>query len=558
MQKRQKILIADDDRISRRILNRILCGEYDIVEAVNGDDAIEKLLTDSENIAAILLDLIMPQKSGYEVLHFMQEHDLVNIPVIITTEEVDFNSEHRALELGAWDFIAKPYQVSILQLRLRNAITRSQMRYLSQIKHIAEHDSLTDFYNRRSFFRETEKMLKKHREEEAVFIRMDINRFRVLNSFFGEKEGDRLLLYAAEELKKTVTAYSWFVYGRIEADIFGICIPYEREHCESALKRLKERISEFRKDYLIDVSFGLYKIRDHTESVENMYVGASQAAKKCKEQFLVYINYYDSKMSEMLQQEQEILNEMQTALEQEEFLVYFQPKYNTQTRKPYGAEALVRWKHAKKGLISPEIFIPVFEKNGFIEKVDYYVWEKVCQYLKKWMEKGEKPAPVSVNMSRVELTNPNLPDILSGLVKKYGIPPDLLQLELTETSYMDNPEVMREMLLRLHREGFLVLIDDFGSGYSSLNTLKDMEVDILKVDMKFLTLDPSNSKSGKILSSVIRMAQWIGLPVITEGVETEAQYQFLKKIGCEYIQGYYFARPMPAEEYEHLIGIGAS
>lgn len=553
MNKRQTILIAEDSKTNRIILTRMLQKEYDTILAENGQEAIELLSANIESVSAILLDIMMPVKNGYEVLDYIRKNHLLNIPVIVMTGETDEESEERTLDLGAWDFVPKPYKPKVLFTRLRNAIARSKMNYLAQVRHIAEHDQLTDLYNRRHFFENTENLLKNHVGEEAAFIRMDIDRFRLINAFLGEAGGDQLLKYIAEELEKVLESYPWCTYGRIESDIFGFCVPYEKERCEKDLKYLRERINEFNRAYLIEPSFGIYCMTELNQSIESIYVGASLAAKKCKDQFQVYINYYDSKMSENMRDENMITQEMQKALEREEFLVYFQPKYNTQTKSPYGAEALVRWNHPERGMISPGVFIPIFEKNGFIGNLDYYVWEKVCQYLKKWQEEGINPAPVSVNVSRAELSNPNVAEMIIQLVEKYQIAPKILNLELTESAYMDNPEAMNHVIDRLHEAGFTILIDDFGSGYSSLNTLKDIEVDILKVDMKFLASDSSNVKSKKILSSVITMSQWLGLPVITEGVETEEQYQFLQSIGCEYIQGYYFAKPMPVEEYEVLI-----
>ncbi|HIX71529.1 MAG TPA: GGDEF domain-containing protein, partial [Candidatus Anaerobutyricum stercoripullorum] len=223
------------------------------------------------------------------------------------------------------------------------------------------------------------------------------------------------------------------------------------------------------------------------------------------------------------------------------------------TQLPYGAEALIRWNHPRKGLIAPAQFIPVLEKNGFIEKLDYYVWERVCQYIRKWMDEGATPAPISVNMSRVDCSNTNLPDKITHLVQRYNIPPGLLQLELTESAYMDNPDFVNNMIRELRKRGFRIMMDDFGSGFSSLNTLKEIQVDYLKLDMKFLFSHANDFKSKRILSSVVSMAKWLRLKVIAEGVETQEQFDFLRRIQCDYVQGYYFFRPMPAKEYEEKI-----
>lgn len=204
-------------------------------------------------------------------------------------------------------------------------------------------------------------------------------------------------------------------------------------------------------------------------------------------------------------------------------------------------------------MISPGEFIPIFERNGFITKLDYYVWEKTCKLLAGWIAEGKKPSPVSVNISRVSLYNPRLVEAICGLTDRYHIPRELLELELTESAYTTNPKAIKETMERLQKEGFSILMDDFGSGYSSLNVLKDIAVDVLKIDMKFLSDTDQEGRSQNILASVVRMAKWLNLPVIAEGVERREQVDFLHSVGCEYVQGFYFARPMPVSDYEKLV-----
>ncbi len=347
-------------------------------------------------------------------------------------------------------------------------------------------------------------------------------------------------------------------------------------------------------------TFGFYVIDEPSLEINTMYDRANLAAKTVKGSYTNLCAYYDDTMGEAVAREQSIINEMRTALEEKQFVIYFQPKYSCITSEPAGAEALVRWIHPVKGLVSPGDFIPVFERNGFIvaldyyvwERVcqylrkwldegrkpnpvsvnvsrvnlynpqlveqitgalDYYVWERVCQYLRKWLDEGRKPNPVSVNVSRVNLYNPQLVEQITGLVKKYNLPMDLLNLELTESAYTDNPEMIQETTTRLKEAGFTIMMDDFGSGYSSLNILKDLDVDVLKIDMRFLSNAKIPGRGENIIASVVRMAKWLSIPTIAEGVEEKQQVDFLQGIGCDYIQGYYFARPMPAADYEALM-----
>ncbi len=550
---RNTILIVEDQKINRTILRYMIQNAYDVLEAENGAEAWSILEEKNEEIIAILLDIVMPVMDGYEFLKKLKGSRWESIPVIAMTGDSDITTEERTLELGAWDFIIKPYKERILMTRLKNAIARSRMGYLKKMQHLAEHDSVTGLYNRMHFFKETEQMLQKHLKEPFVFIRMDIKRFRLINSYWGEEGGNRILCFMADLLRNISSHYPYCTFGRIESDIFGICIPYEKRDCDSMLQFLICQILSYSTSFALEPSFGIYCIEDNSTPAENMFILATMASRKIKNCYQDYIGVYDEKLGQQITQEQEVFNDMRPALENEEFVIYFQPKYNGYTQLPYGAEALIRWNHPKKGLIAPTQFIPVLEKNGFIEKLDYYVWEKVCQYIKKWKDEGLTPAPISVNMSRVDCSNAGLPDKLTHLVKKYDISPGLLQLELTESAYMDNPDFVNSMICELRKRGFRIMMDDFGSGFSSLNTLKDIQVDYLKLDMKFLFSHSNDFKSKRILSSVVSMAKWLRLKVIAEGVETEEQFDFLKRIQCDYIQGYYFSKPMPVSEYEEKI-----
>lgn len=551
MKKKNCILIVDDKEVNRAILKGILCKDYDTVEAENGQEAF-RILGQRRDIAGILLDIIMPVMDGYAFLEHLSETIYKDLPVLVLTGASDQASEQRALDLGAWDFVPKPYSPQILLSRLKNAIGHSQLFLFEKLRYSTEHDALTDLYNRQKFFAETANLLDSHPDETFAVVSFNINRFRALNSFWGEQEGNRLLKYVANLMRRMAGEMEYCTYGRIEADIFAMCVPNNAEEIVRYTELANDLIATYKKDYRLEISFGVYVIEDRSMPVDTMYAKASLAVTFCKTEF-IRLCYYRPEMSERVLQEQRIINEMQPALENGEFVVYLQPKYNLRTDLPYGAEALVRWQHPTRGLISPGEFIPVFESNGFIGKVDHYIWESVCRLLRKWTDEGQDPSPVSVNVSRVNLYNPNLISDIVGLVGKYNIPPRLLNLEITESAYMENPEIMQETVKILRQKGFIIMMDDFGSGYSSLNTLKDIHVDVLKIDMKFLTQNTADDRGTRILASVIRMAGWLELPVIVEGVETLEQKEFLESIGCGYVQGYFYARPMSVPDYEKLI-----
>ncbi len=546
------VLVVEDQQINRQILRNILSLEYNVAEAENGAVAL-KVLEEKPDVAAILLDIMMPVIDGYTFLERLRGTPHAALPVIAITGEKDENAEQKALDLGAWDFVSKPYRPMTLLTRLKNVIVRSQLYLINQMKYVYEHDPVTDLYNRTSFFEETRRLLERETEIKFALVRFDIDHFQTYNSFWGEEEGDRLLRYLADRLRAVSRKCQPCVYARINADAFCICLPFDAEAIERFVKRAVAELDQYNREYRLVPSFGIYVIEDRHEKIQKMYELATTAAQGCKGSSVKYLSYYRPEMSEKLLQDQWVINEMEKALAQQQFEVYLQPKYNLMTEQPYGAEALIRWRHPERGMLSPGLFIPVFEQNGFIGKIDYYMWDKTSALLRRWMDEGREPGPISVNVSRVNLYNQNLVEILCSLVKKHNIPARLLQLELTESAYMDNPAVMNDTVHRLQQAGFCILMDDFGSGYSSLNTLKDIPVDVLKIDMKFLAGDSDSVRSRCILTSMVHMAGWLSMPVITEGVETAQQAGFLRSIGCSYAQGYYYARPMPVAEYEKLL-----
>ena len=552
--KTDTILVADDQPVNRMILRKILEKDYRVVEAENGKEVFRILNKMEGKISAVILDLIMPQMDGYAIMENMtKDIRYHNIPILVTTGDVDKENENNCLKAGAWDFITKPINKETLQLRLKNVIARSQYNCQNYEKYLAEHDRLTGLYNRRKFFEEIKKLINRKSDGEFAFLRVDLDRFRLYNSFFGESAGDRLLMHLGDKLKEIVKQFEDAVFGRIEADVFGIFCYYDNNRIQYMQQEIVADLADYNDAYYIEPSIGVYVVEDHDVSVEAMYDRATMAAESCKHKFMTYTGYYSEHMTKQLMAEQEVMSEAQKALDEEQFTVYLQPKTNIHTEESYGAEALVRWAHPTKGMISPGKFIPVFESNGFIGRLDYYMWEHTCRLLRRWLDEGLEPMPVSVNVSRANMYNLNLVNSLVELTEKYDIPPRLLQLELTESAFMDDQDMMIARIKELQKHGFTILMDDFGSGYSSLNTLKDIPVDILKVDMKFLGTGDENGRSERILASVVHMAEWLDLPVIVEGVETKEQRNFLDSIGCEYAQGYYYAKPMPWEEYEHRL-----
>ena len=547
MGRRKYVLIVDDCQQDRMAVADVLRSDYDILEACNGKQALEILSRKRAQISLIMLDLMMPVMDGYEFLEmYRKRKEYSYLQVVVCTTEDDPEREQKSLELGAWDFVLKKSSPGIMRLRAGNAIEKSKVRFL-------EYDFLTGIYGQQKFYQATRELLDQRAGANFAFIHFDIDRFRIINTLYGSKEGDRLIHFVAGAIRKVMTAYGRGTYGRLGGDVFGMCVPYEDG---AAIYHILEGIrAEIRKHsvhYYLETCAGIYLVDDPDMEVAAMHDNAEIAAAQCKGQYMVHDVLYTEEIGQKVLREQHIIDEMDAALAEQQFIVYFQPKYQLKKMAPYGAEALVRWKKPSGEIVLPNEFIPIFERNGFITKLDYYVWEKVCQFIDSELSQGRNPAPISVNVSRVNLYNPDFMDSLIDLIHRYHIPPHYLNLELTESVFSEDAELIQRAVNYLHDAGFTILMDDFGSGYSSLNILKDVDLDVLKIDMKFFSKGNTAEKGAKIIEAVIRMAESLDMMVIAEGVEEKHQVDFLNDLGCDYIQGYYFGRPMSQDQYEKL------
>lgn len=298
---------------------------------------------------------------------------------------------------------------------------------------------------------------------------------------------------------------------------------------------------------------GLYIIDDRSLEISQMCDRARLALASVKNNYMQRYAYYDESMRQEMLAEQDILNNMHQALEREDFVPFLQPIYSLHFDRPVSAEVLVRWKHPEKGLVPPGSFIPLFEKNRFITNLDHYIWEQACRYIAHRRDEGLSVFPLSVNVSRMNLFNPELVSELKSLLRRYKVQPSLLRLEITESAYMDNPQQLIDATHKLQQAGFKILIDDFGSGFSSLNMLKDIPLDILKIDMKFLNDLENSSRAAAILLGIVNIAQHLGMITVAEGVETQFQLDFLRTAGCDNIQGFFYAKPMPMAEFDKFL-----
>lgn len=547
----KKILIVDDLELNRKILTHILEGEYVILCAENGRKALDILRRETLDISAVLLDIIMPVMDGYEVLRELS-HDAIlsDIPVLVTSQGDGEESELKVLNLGASDFVSKPYNPNIIRRRLRNLI---RMHEATRAVNILECDVLTHLYNKETFCHRVSEQLSYINEGEYAIVQLDIASFNYVNDSYGIIEANNLLKYIADRLQLIATEYKGLC-ARIYADKFLLFVKMRDHFIQDISQILRRELDRYSLEMNIHVFYGVYAITDKSVSVNVMCDRAAVALDIIKGSFDREYMFYDDSIRDQRQLEQRITSDMENALKEGQFCIYFQPKYGLLDGKISGAEALVRWNHPQMGFMSPGIFIPIFEKNGFISELDKFVWDQTCKWIAQWKKNGEdRQVPVSVNVSRKDLYKYDLPVLLTDMVKRYGILPQELHLEITESAYTENPEQIIKVVKRLREEGFAIEMDDFGSGYSSFNMLSELPIDILKLDMKFIQNSSDEQKTRRIMGAIIDLAHNISIDVIAEGVELADQVAMLKEIDCNYVQGYYFAKPMPAEEFEKYL-----
>ena len=427
-----------------------------------------------------------------------------------------------------------------------------EQRAAEQKLFTAQHDQLTGLFNRDYLYKRTKELLTENPEEAYLIITAEITDLKVINDLYGNAFGDQALKFAAEWLRGNRDLNKGGIYGRLGGDSFGVCIPekdFRLERMEYALSHLT--VFEGETKYRMLIHVGVYRVDDRSLEASVMYDRAVLALEGIKDDYHYHTAWYKPSMRASVVKNRQITEELAAAIGEGQIRPWLQPIVDREG-KAIGAEALVRWIHPKEGIRSPGVFIPVLEKNGMIADLDRCIWRKSCEILARWKEEG-KDLFLSVNISPRDFYLLDVVAEMNQLVSEFGIDPAKLRLEITETMMMGDTDVHLETLRKLQEAGFCIEMDDFGSGYSSLNLLREMPVDVLKIDMVFLQQAGRNARARTIVDEVITMARRLGITSLTEGVETKAQYDGLMEMGCQLYQGFYFARPMPAEEFEQYL-----
>ena len=542
--EKRTILVVEDEQINREILSMMLEDSYKLVLAETGTEALAFIEAQTDPVSLILLDLNLPDMKGIEILKRLREKaETAALPVIVMTADQD--AEVECLSLGAVDFIPKPYpRQKVVLARILRTIELYEDR---DIIRWTERDSLTGLYNREYFYRYAVRYDQHHTDASMDAVVVDINQFHMLNERYGRAAGDRILKEVSGQLLAAVREAGGIVCRR-GGDMFLIYCPH-REDYEKLLEEIAVEIEEGTR---IRVRMGVYANTDKNTEMERRFDRAKLAADTMRGSYSCGLAVYDDSLHEKEMQAERLLEAFRGAIREKQFEVYYQPKFNVRGVQPVfsSAEALVRWKHPEMGMISPGVFIPLFEKNGLIRELDEYVWREAAAQVGIWKKKLGRSVSVSVNVSRVDLYDAQITEILKQISEEAELARGELMLEITESAYTEDSEQIIGVVSRLREEGFLIEMDDFGTGYSSLNMLSALPIDALKLDMQFIRNAFRKRKDTRLLEAVISLARSLELPVIAEGVETAEQMFTLKSMGCDLVQGYYFSKPLPAGDFE--------
>ena len=548
---KRHILIVEDEKINQMMLANLLGDGFELLYASDGIEALEQVKTHRDEIALVLLDLQMPRLNGMEVLKVMKEEkELQDIPVIVLT--ADQSAEVECLKIGAIDFIPKPYPSwEIIQARVNRCIELSEKRTLIQS---TERDSLTNLFNLDYFLRYV-RMFDQHYPDLSMdAVVLDINHFHLLNERYGKQYGDGVLARIGNRVRQ-ISREVGGVGCRRGADTFLIYCPH-REDYGSILDMASEGLAgEDVSENRVRLRMGIYAQVDKALEIERRFDYAKIAANTVKSSYLKAIGVYDIQMHREELYKARLLEDFKPSLKNRDFMVYFQPKFDIRPNQPVlaSAEALVRWNHPELGMISPGVFIPLLEDNGLILELDQFVWREAAARIREWKNRFGYAVPVSVNVSRIDMLTPNLKKIFKEILEENRLSPDDLILEITESAYTGDSEQVISTVKELRGMGFRIEMDDFGTGYSSLGMLSHLPIDALKLDMSFIRSAFGENRDVRMIELIIDIADYLHVPVVAEGVETEEQYLVLKAMGCDMVQGYYFSKPVPPEDFDRFL-----
>ena len=539
---KRKVLIVEDNEINREILKETLEDDYDVLEAVNGEEGLNILSQYYKDISLILLDVVMPVCDGFEFLSRQKSDSLLaSVPVIVTTGNNSQEDELKCLGLGAVDFITKPYNARIVKSRIDSVI---KLRESSMTLAAIEKDELTGLYTRQAFYHHARTFTHFMTEEKFNVVILDVADFKLINGTYGTKKGNEVLVYLSN-------AFRYYVKNglltRYEGDqLLGLFHSKVKMDVER-INRNINKIAEEAPIPNIRIKVGIYEDVDTNLSIPIICDRALMAEKSISKDFKMNVAFYTDELNQKQLAQRQMENDFKSAIANREFKVYYQPKYDVNTENIVGAEALVRWQKTDGTLISPGAFIPLFESDGLVVHLDEYVFESVCQFQKERMENKLPMVPISVNLSRASIHFSDVVDRYVDIVNQKQIPFECVPIELTESATLYSEKIL-EITDQLVNAGFTLHMDDFGSGYSSLTSLNELNFSTVKLDKSLIDyIDQVRGK--KIVQQAIDLGHGLDMKVVAEGVESKEQRDCLKEMHCDMIQGFYYSKPLKQEDF---------
>ena len=544
----RSILVVEDNELNREMLCAMLEDRYNVLQAENGKEGLEVLQENYRDISIIVLDVQMPVMNGYEFLHAVKDDDLLReIPVIVATGSSDIEEEERCLELGATDFVIKPYKKNIVLKRISNIIRLRESA--STLKEV-EFDDLTGVFTRQAFFHHAQKILQDNPDIDFTLAISDIQDFTLVKERYGMKVANDLLLRNVALLRKAQVEN--YVFGRYDDNQFIVMAPSSERYAEIRKQRRGRLTIPLPEEGVAVLKFGVKRSIEHDVSIKEHCRHVLMALDTIKHVYGVNYTLFDENMQKYYDRRIAIERSMVKALENGDFQIFYQPKHDSRTGELVGAEALVRWTHPEFGFLSPAEFIPVFEQTGFISEVDFYAWKRTCMNQREWQDKGLPIVPISVNCSRSELLQNDFLHKWFKPLKDSALSSQYMHLEVTESLFTEHFDKLSEVLRECQQRGVKIELDDFGTGYSSLSMFQLLPLDIIKFDMAFVKgLD--SPRQARVMAACVRLVHNLGLKSIAEGVETSQQLEKVKEMGIDAVQGYYYSRPLPKAEFEQYL-----
>lgn len=546
---RQNIMVIEDDPNCQEILQNVLEESYNITVVGNTQEALLLLMDAPTTYSLILLELELPDDACIEFLKQRSAQSfLQNIPVIVITGEGDDNGCYK---LGADEFIRKPLNSpDVILARCEHTMALYESKNLVQQ---TEKDKLTGLYTIDYFFEYLKQIMPLDMGSDRDAIVIDIEHFRLINEIYGRGVGDQILSQIGNYLQQTLATLN-AIACRAGADVFYVYCIHQEDYgdLQEALQSMLAKVAKVNN---IRIRIGVWQYVERNLDPESWFDRAKNACDRIGGNFTNSIAFYNSGLHSKHMREERLIRDIYDAIEHKDLKVYYQPKYAIQGDKPHlrSAEALIRWIHPSLGFINPGDFIPLFESNGLIQMVDNYVWNEAAAQIRRWKDEFDFTVPVSVNVSRIDIYDPNLENKFCNILEQNKLTPNEYMIEITESAYSDNAQGLIDVLSSMRSKGFRIEMDDFGTGYSSLGMLTELPIDILKIDMSFVRNMEKHEKNKRMVELIIDIAKFLRVPCVAEGVETESQLLTLKKMGCDVIQGYFFSKPVAPEDFVKFI-----